>query len=452
MKVWLLGIPFDALADPEIEKKALSFVRDFEGDYKTRYVTSPSFRAIDNVLGFTGVKDEELLQYYRQANLSLISHKPLLFLSWCLGDPIPAEISSSRLVSELVETMTFMGKKLFLLGSNLTDVERGALEITARFPLAEIGGVSSVDVFLNGAQPENIREKDQMILNAINQSGADLLLVKLDKRKEANWLRRVDKQLKIPLAMGIGTALGKYSYSGNRLFRYILDGIQSLKRGFKFVVFATPLAIFYKFNEWLSSFTHTGSCPTLCQKNTLLFLSDRKTIEVLRLPCLLDKDRVYSLSRRLPEFLEQDEFIIDFSKLKHLDLFGFQFLYKLFQRRKETGKGILGIRMSGDVRWLLKLNKLWDVLGDTIVPTAKEALARMYESESLFVSVEQDEEGVHLYFLGKLSSDLDYDALLERLLPVVGQKHLIIHTEYLTHLTDYGKWFLKRLETLARTR
>lgn len=440
MKIFLLGIPFDALADQEVEKRALFFLKSYEGDFTSRYITSPSFQAIDDTFGYLKIEDEDLLEYYRKADLSLISNKPLIILSWFLGDPFPSQIPTTHLVSELIETLTYAKKRLFILGNDYSSVQKKAMEIVAEFPLVDIAGAFSTQMNLNGAHIENLREKDLVILNAIEQVGPDFLFLKLDKKQQAIWLERVIKDLKVPLTLGAGDK------EESTFFAALLKGV---KKFVKFSFFSLPLALFYQLNRFVSFFTHTQACPTLCQKNSLLFLSNRKTIEVLRLPCLLDKERVQNLYRGLSGFLELDEFIIDFKALRHLDLYGFQFLNTLFNERQKVGKGVLGINMEGDIRWLLKLNKLWDVVGDGIVRGAKEALVRLHEEESLFMSIEQDEYGVHLYFLGKLASNTKYDELLEKLLPVLSNKKLILHTEYLTKTSAYGKWFLKRLKTLS---
>lgn len=452
MKIWLLGIPFDVLTDQEVEKKALELIKAYEGDFKPRYLTSPSFRAIDSCFGYFGIKDDELLAYYRNANLSLLSKKPLLMLSWGLGDPLPFFFSPKTLVQKLIETMSFAGKKIFLLGDQEKVIEHGALELMARFPTATIAGVLVPSKQFKKKGVQDLLERDRLILSAINESSADLLLWKRDVRNGALWLNRVKKELKVPLSMGLGTALESYHFpNGENFFvkgaRVFQEGISSLFRFAKFTVFSLPLLLFYKLNEGVSYLQHTKKCPTLCQKEPLLFLSDRKTIEVLRLPCLLDKERVQALGKKLQSYREQDEFIVDFQSLRHLDLYGFYFLYTLWKTRKKDGKGILGIRARGDIRWLLRLNKLWDVIGGDMVDAPKEALDRMKEKDSLFVSVEQDENGVHLYFLGKLGSGVDYEKLLEMILPLIEDKKVHIHKEYLTQVKSYGEWFLSRLSS-----
>lgn len=451
MRIWLLGFPLDTVTDEEAEKKALDLADKFKKDHIPQYVATVNINFLAHSWSYFGIKNCEFLACLREASLIVADSEPLVLISSMLGCPLPMKVTSQKLFPELVETFTLAAKSIFLLGGSQELLNKCEIEILSHYPTANIVGALTPSIYIEGSKIRDSLERDRLILDVIHKAHPDLLFIQLGAPKQELWFHRVKNELKVPLSMGLGSTFERYTKLQTRngtslikkafrsLSRYINDAL-------KLVWFGVPLIVYYNFNKLISFYSHINTCPNLCQKPSLLFLSPLKTISVIRLPCLIDKERAEMLANEMTSHLEHDVIIVDFQAVRHVDLYGCAYLVELWEKAKKHKNSIYGLYLRGDVRWILILNKLWDIVGSDQVKTAYEALNRMGEKESLFMAVEQDWAGVQLYFFGALSSTPDYEKLLEQIYPLIENKALTVNLNYMSHSESRGEWFLIKIK------
>lgn len=458
MRIWLLGIPLDTFTDQAAESKALFYAEQYQKDGTPKYVSAVNVNLLALSWSYFGIKNREFLTCLRSADVSVASSQPLVILSALLGNPLPKRITRQELFPELVETFTLAKKSIFLLGGSPDILQKCEIELLSHYPSANIVGALAPAIHIEGSKIRDSFERDRIILDTIHKAKPDLLFIQLGAPKQELWFHRVKEELKVPLSMGLGGTFEKFTFKERRVpswmsnfglewaWNLTKDPIRFFSEVFKLIGLATPLVVSYKLNEWLEYYRHIKDCPDLCQRPSLLFLSPHKTVSVIRLPCLLDQDRANNLKADIDSHLEHDVIIVDFKKLRHVDLYGCEYLADLWQRIKQRGKGLYSLNYRPGVKRILKYNKLWDLMKQSEMASPKEALDCMQDENCLFMAVEQDWGGVRLYFFGALSSSPDYEKLLEQIFPVIESKALTVDLSYLSFIESRGQWFLIKIK------
>lgn len=114
---------------------------------------------------------------------------------WLHGRTLRDNVNGTDVVPRLFARLGGRGLSYFLLGNTPERIERAAAHARAAFP-----GWS-----LAGAHHGYLGEDDHArVIERINASGADLLLVGMGNPKQEQWIARHLPQLSVPLCMGTG--------------------------------------------------------------------------------------------------------------------------------------------------------------------------------------------------------------------------------------------------------
>lgn len=124
-----------------------------------------------------------------------------------LNQALLANVNGTDLFPRLCERAANGGYSLFLLGGLPGVAEQAATAMQQRFPNLNIAGVQD-GFFTDGQEPQ--------VIDRINASGADVLLVGFGVPKQELWLARCQGQLKPIVCMGIG---GLFDYYSGRIPR-----------------------------------------------------------------------------------------------------------------------------------------------------------------------------------------------------------------------------------------
>ncbi len=106
---------------------------------------------------------------------------------------IPEKISGSDFIYKIVEFAAKNRLKLFLLGGGPTIAERAALKLQTQTPDLKIGGVYS------GSSKDN-----EKIIEAVNKSRSEILLVAFGAPKQEKWLSANLKKTNCKIGVGLG--------------------------------------------------------------------------------------------------------------------------------------------------------------------------------------------------------------------------------------------------------
>ncbi|MFA5204538.1 MAG: WecB/TagA/CpsF family glycosyltransferase [Lentisphaeria bacterium] len=144
-----------------------------------------------------------LLAALRQAELVTADGMPVVWLSRLLGSPLPGRVPGADLVPALAAACAARGRSLYFLGGRGDTGRRAAERLRARHPALRIAGIDAPVIPADGS-PEAIAREDAPVVDRINASGADILLVGLGNPKQELWFRRNRPKLRVPVVMGVG--------------------------------------------------------------------------------------------------------------------------------------------------------------------------------------------------------------------------------------------------------
>lgn len=458
LKVWILGVPIDEINRQEALDKTIEIVKDYH--YESSYLATVNLDFIANAVGFFGIKNREFIKVLREAKISCADGMPIVSLSRLFGNPLPERVTGQDLFPLIAKAFAASGKSIFLLGGTKEILEQCSKKLLLENPLIKISGELAPKIEIDPESLSRSPQKDQLILEKINDASPDLLFLQLGSPKQELWYARVKKDLKVPAAIGIGGTFERYTghvkrapvwmqtyglewvhrliKEPKRLFkRYFLDGIKLLWLGIPF------LAYFY-FNKWMTSFLHCRSCLDGCEEAPFLFLSPDHNIIILKLPCLLDREEGVKFRSFFEDALEQDAIIVDFKNLRHLDLNGFYLLFELWDFAKKNQKRIFATNISKNICHLLRLNRLYDVIEPDFASI--ETILHALNTDQLYESVKQENGLVSISFLGAMTNERDYDEIMRNLLNMIEGKKVVINIDYVSEIESRGASFLAQLE------
>jgi exopolysaccharide biosynthesis WecB/TagA/CpsF family protein len=119
-----------------------------------------------------------------------------------LGLPLHDNVNGTDLFPLLCEAAAEKGQSLFFFGGLPGIAEKAAAAMQQQFPELTIAGCH--DGYTN-------RDDNEAIVNAINDSGADILLVGLGAPSQEKWLLDQRDQLNAAVALGVGGLFDYYS-------------------------------------------------------------------------------------------------------------------------------------------------------------------------------------------------------------------------------------------------
>ena len=222
---------------------------------------------------------------------------------------------------------------------------------------------------------------------------------------------------------------------------------------FKLIYLSTPLVLFHHLNALTYRLFHKKQ-STSQDIGNLLFISSTQTIAVVQLPPLFDEGVCKKLSSSWEDLFDKDALILDFQQVRHLDPYGVYFIMKALLRSTKEKKPFYILGMSGDIRCLLGLHHIWDMVRNFDCHNAGEIVTRLnYESDaaSLFDSIQQNRGQVVIHFFGGLDINQNYDTYLNKIAPIVYRKECILDFTYCHYVDNCAFVFLLKLRENRQT-
>ncbi len=469
--ICLTGIPFQPKTLEETAQTIASAVFQPERSAETRYIATVNTDFLLNVHGHLNeeICHSELFATLRRSLVNSVDGVPLIWAMRLLGEEIPERVAGVDLTIKLIELVGERGGRLFLLGGDEKVSQKAANLFVQKFPGLQIAGVACPTIHVCGPSLVDSSAKDALLIEQINQSNADLLLISLGNPKQEIWFERVRSQLKVPVAMGIGGSLTLLTGEIPRaplwaqkwgmewLFRLWNEPKRLWKRYIlgipKALALFTPLILYQNIMRLLSwaIYRHQSLSPLLLQGS--LFLSRKHAFTIIPLPIQLDKETLAQVAGAVDEAFLQDMIILDFRYVRYIDLAGLEFLLQTWERAAAEEKRLYGIYLNGDIRWLLSFHHIWPLLSQSFLPSAKELitlLQREDNSITLYESLRQIHYCVIWSFFGQLSNTIDYELHLHQFEPIIYHKNCIIDLSYTTRIDNRGLEFLLQIKRLMQ--
>lgn len=427
----LLGIPVHKVGMTEAVKLIEEMIQAYKKDRRPRYVATVNVDFLSNTWGLHlhQTYHPELLDSLRRADLVTADGMPIVWLSKILGTPLPGRVTGADMVYEVAKLCEEKGRSLFLFGAKEGLGQEAAEKLQKLYPQLKIAGVLSPYVAVEGKGIVDADERDQVIVDTINQSQADVLLIALGNPKQELWFKRVQKQLNVPVSIGVGGALNFIVGEVKRAPRWIQEaGLEWLFRiaqeprrlwrryasaAVNLACMAGPLLLLHAVQKLF--FVDAGGQAQLYQGS----FKGLKSCEI-ELPAVLSAASCKHVMES-PVLQSAAVILLDFSKTQKMDPEGLGILQELY-RYKGLGKSVYCYGIRPFTRLLLKLHRMTQIIDQPSYPTRESlgtALASKTEASKPLLRVEDKDafrilqvEGSLCY--GNLGSE-DYLELMDKL-------------------------------------
>lgn len=188
-RITILGIPVDKITYKRWMQLIDQWVRNGSRAYHV-CTTNPEFVIIAQ-------RDHNFRHILQRADLCVPDGVGLLWASRVLGTELPERVTGSDGTRVIAQHAAAKGWKLFFLGAAPGVAEKAAEILRSDYP-----GVQIVDCYDGSPRPED----EDAIVERVNASGADILLVAYGAPKQDAWIARNLPRLQVRMAMGVGGA------------------------------------------------------------------------------------------------------------------------------------------------------------------------------------------------------------------------------------------------------
>jgi len=183
----ILGLPVDGITYDQWMESIDSWIK--QGNFPHHVCTvNPEFMMIAQ-------KDTIFAGVLKRASICVPDGVGLLWASKRLGEPLPQRVTGSDGVPRIAQEADKRGWKLFFLGAGEGVAQKAADVLRVQYPNLHIVGIY-------GGSPSP--DEEETIVQMVNDSGADILLVAYGAPKQDLWIARNQPRLKCKMAMGIG--------------------------------------------------------------------------------------------------------------------------------------------------------------------------------------------------------------------------------------------------------
>lgn len=450
-KVLLLGYPIDRIPKEILEETMMKLIEGYVKDQRPRYATTVTAQFLGQLSGLSlnNRIAPEVVATLRGADFIGIDSKELQLLVKLLGNTVEAIIHPEDLLLSTSSLLAKYNQSLYILGVKEDLSHEVAKNLTEDFPGLSISGISVPIISTKGLELEESLERDEFIIESINESKATVLVLHLGHPKQEIWLERVRSRLKVPLIIGVGGGFDRYLARRVGKTPSIMAGSwSSIKRKARsllhYTLWIPPLFLYNSFNRLIYDLIYQRTKKPSGHPH--LFLSNKESLFIIPLPAFVNRHTWEQHLNWIESALEHENLVIDFSHVRHMNPAGMGLIYVISQRIIKENKNLFLIGINGDIRLLLKLHGAWDWFSTFVVEGPADVLRKMHLfSTTEFLSIDQFNEQTTLSFFGKIQGCNENVPGCFQLNSVIQGRNLIINLQYCTSITNSGFGLLLRL-------
>lgn len=187
----VLGLPFDAVTLDQ----AVGHVRQAASDRQRCFFSTPNLSFLNGCLGDRGFRDSVI-----NSDLSIADGMPLVLVALLLGIPIRERVPGSG-VFEALRSDSSRRMSVFFFGG-----QEGVAAAAGECLNREESGLVCVGCHCPGFGSVEDMSSDE-IIDTINASGADFLVVALGARKGQAWIERNRSRITVPVISHLGAVV-----------------------------------------------------------------------------------------------------------------------------------------------------------------------------------------------------------------------------------------------------
>ena len=199
-KVNILGTHINSIYNHDLLEALTQVIVDWRSNPSTAIGTTQVCITPTNSL-LAARKQPQVQAIYNASEWVICDGVPVKWAAGFLGTPIVERITGLDLLPDLIQLSHDKNFSVFLLGASPGVGEQLKNKIEAEYPNCLVKGI-----YVPPFMPVFTKEENQKMLEAVNQSGADILLVSLTAPKQDIWIAQHKQLLQVPLSIGIGGA------------------------------------------------------------------------------------------------------------------------------------------------------------------------------------------------------------------------------------------------------
>lgn len=190
--------------------QAVATIDDWISRHEQHYVT------VTPVHGIMDCQDDpELKTIFNRSGLTTPDGMAVVWILKMLGHDHVGRVYGPDLMSAVCEQSVDKGYRHFLYGGEPDVAERLSASLQARCPGIKIAGI-----YCPPFQPV-CEEEDRAIIDAVNDSGADIVWVGISTPKQERWMAAHLEKLEAPVMIGVGAAFDYLSGRKRQAPRWI---------------------------------------------------------------------------------------------------------------------------------------------------------------------------------------------------------------------------------------
>jgi len=462
----LLGIPISNLNMKETIEQIFSMIDAWGIDGRARQIATVNVDFVVNTLTWklSSIRHPELLDILVRSDLVTPDGMPIVLASRLLGTPLKERITGTDLVPRLAQESARRGKSIFFLGGKGDVGQQAAEELQTKYPQMRIADVYSPPVHVEGIKSADFKDRDRDIVDRINQSNADILLIDFGNPKQNVWFHRNRYRLKVAVSIGIGgvfefiagsvkTAPLWMRKTGTQwIFRIAQDPKRLWNRYFagvfKFGLMILPAILYYRLKRFLFKLKRNRlsvletRIPESIDNNT-------PHINIVRLPDHLDASIVTNVKDQVEPMIGRvSNIVLEFDQVTFIDSSGLGFILTLWRRLEELDKKLFLTGLTASTRRFFKLTRMLERLEDRICNTSEDVLDRIREKETTpgfyFVSHKKI-DFVYIRLYGSLDAAQREQLNMDTIFAEIGRSHCIMDMKALKFIDSSGLMFFFKI-------
>jgi N-acetylglucosaminyldiphosphoundecaprenol N-acetyl-beta-D-mannosaminyltransferase len=402
----------------------------------------------------------ELLNILRCADIVTADGMPIVWLSKLIGSPLKERVTGADLVPALAQKAAERGKSIYFLGGREDTGRQAAQILKNRFPELKIAGIDAPYVNTHGKALADSSYQDARILNDINRSKADILLIGFGNPKQEIWFKMNCMALKTPFSIGVGGVYSFISGSTKRapqwvqkigmewIFRITQDPWRLWKRYLlgllKFTYMALPVIFYYRYRmirDWM--------LKDIPENVSFSYHNSNSRIQ-LRLPRRLTQASVNVINEKLEGLINScSHLILDLSQTSFIDPYGLGFLTAQIKNLEKRNSSVYFIGANKQVMRIFKINRLWDAFKYITFNTIEDALQKIIGNghmSTLHVLRESLQDAFQIELHGRLDvtsvSKLDAASIVRE----IGDRDCLFNLSRLDFIDSSGLAFLVKIQ------
>ncbi|MCX7921000.1 MAG: WecB/TagA/CpsF family glycosyltransferase [Clostridia bacterium] len=189
----IIGIPIDSVTMNEAVEK----VRGFLSEDRVHTIYTPNAEIM-----MDAYRNSDFKGILTSADLLVPDGAGVVLASKILGVKLPEKVAGIDLTRNTFSINENRKIKYYFFGGQPGVAETAAQNLIKVYPHIEIVGCS--DGYFD-------KDKEKEIIQRINSSGADMLLVALGGQKQEKWIHTHKKELKVKVCIGVGGSLDVFA-------------------------------------------------------------------------------------------------------------------------------------------------------------------------------------------------------------------------------------------------